>query len=78
MVCNHNQAGDVEPNWKSEEVPNANAEPVKVVVGKTFKQMVDDSTKDGGCLGSILDYQVEYSVLALQSIHFGYPSLKTY
>mmetsp|Transcript_14501 Transcript_14501/g.31028 ORF Transcript_14501/g.31028 Transcript_14501/m.31028 type:complete len:488 (-) Transcript_14501:250-1713(-) len=39
-------AGEVEPNWKSEEVPESNAEPVKVVVGKTFKQMVDESSTD--------------------------------
>jgi len=39
-------AGRAEPNWKSEEVPESNTDAVKVVVGKTFKEIVDDPTKD--------------------------------
>ena len=34
------QAGEVEPDLKSEEPPASNSEPVKVVVGKTFNDIV--------------------------------------
>lgn len=34
------------PFYKSEEIPAANNEPVKVVVGKTFNDIVLDETKD--------------------------------
>lgn len=40
------QGGAIQPTLKSEEVPAANDEPVKVVVGKTFEEIVLDDTKD--------------------------------
>jgi len=39
-------AGKVDSYVKSEAVPETNDDPVKVVVGKTFKDIVLDSTKD--------------------------------
>lgn len=38
--------GKLTPFLKSEEVPAENNEPVKVIVGKTFKDIVLDETKD--------------------------------
>jgi len=40
------KAGEVEPFIKSEPIPEANDEAVKVVVGKTFEAIVNDPTKD--------------------------------
>lgn len=40
------QAGQVEQFLKSAPVPESNDEPVKVAVGKTFKEMVMDSDKE--------------------------------
>lgn len=40
------RAGEVEKFLKSSEVPENNDEPVKVVVGKTFKEMVLNSEKE--------------------------------
>ena len=40
------ESGKVQPSLKSEEVPEANEEPVKVVVGKTLKDEVFTSDKD--------------------------------
>lgn len=40
------EAGEVEPYIKSEPIPETNDEPVKVVVGKTFDEIVNDPTKD--------------------------------
>jgi hypothetical protein len=37
--------GQVEPFLKSAPIPEANDEPVKVVVGKTFKELILDSSK---------------------------------
>jgi len=39
-------AKELEEYIKSEPLPASNNEPVKVVVGKNFKQIVDDETKD--------------------------------
>jgi protein disulfide-isomerase A1 len=39
-------AGEVEPSVKSEEIPETNDGPVKVVVGKNFNEIVQDPTKD--------------------------------
>ncbi|GFO44763.1 protein disulfide-isomerase [Plakobranchus ocellatus] len=39
-------AGKVEPFVKSEPVPESNDEPVKVVVGKNFDEIVNDKEKD--------------------------------
>ncbi|KAG0198463.1 protein disulfide-isomerase precursor [Mortierella sp. GBA30] len=39
-------AGTVEPSLKSEEIPETNDGPVKVVVGKSYKDIVEDQTKD--------------------------------
>lgn len=39
-------AGNIEPYIKSEPVPETNDGPVKVVVGKTFNEIVNDETKD--------------------------------
>jgi len=39
-------SGKVSPFYKSEEVPASNDAPVKIVVGKNFKDIVLDSTKD--------------------------------
>jgi len=38
--------GEVEPTIKSEEVPADNSQPVKVVVAKSFNDIVMDATKD--------------------------------
>ena len=40
------EAGKIEPTLKSEEVPDSNAEPVRVVVGKTLKEEVFQAEKD--------------------------------
>lgn len=40
------EAGKIEPTLKSEEVPESNEEPVRVVVGKTLKDEVFQSGKD--------------------------------
>ncbi|KAJ1562284.1 protein disulfide-isomerase precursor, partial [Cladochytrium tenue] len=39
-------AGELEPSLKSQAVPETNEEPVKVVVGTTFNEIVMDKTKD--------------------------------
>ncbi|XP_072038113.1 protein disulfide-isomerase A3-like isoform X2 [Amphiura filiformis] len=39
-------AGDVEPYLKSDPIPESNDDPVKVVVGKNFNDIVMDDTKD--------------------------------
>merc|ERR1712034_303499 len=39
-------AGKLKPYVKSEPVPESNDEPVKVVVGETFNEIVNDPTKD--------------------------------
>jgi len=39
-------SGDLPPTIKSEEIPADNTGPVKVVVAKTFEQIVNDPTKD--------------------------------
>jgi protein disulfide-isomerase A1 len=39
-------AGNLEPTIKSEEIPADNSGPVKVVVAKTFDQIVNDPSKD--------------------------------
>ena len=36
----------LKPHFKSEEIPEKNDEPVKVLVGKNFEKVVLDSTKD--------------------------------
>jgi protein disulfide-isomerase A1 len=38
--------GKIEPTLKSEPIPETNDEPVKVVVGKTFEELVRDTEKD--------------------------------
>lgn len=38
--------GKIEPSLKSEAIPESNSEPVKVIVGKTFDEIVNDKTKD--------------------------------
>jgi len=38
--------GKLEPTIKSEPIPESNSEPVKVVVAKSFSQIVGDTTKD--------------------------------
>ena len=38
--------GKLQPYFRSEAIPETNDEPVKVVVGKTFNDIVMDSTKD--------------------------------
>lgn len=38
--------GKIKPYLKSEKIPEANDGPVKVVVGETFNQIVNDPTKD--------------------------------
>jgi len=43
---NNFKSGNVQPTFKSEEIPEENNEPVKVIVGKSFKDIVLDSTKD--------------------------------
>merc|ERR1739838_1018391 len=35
-------AGDIEPELQSEEIPEENDEPVKIIVGKNFKDIVND------------------------------------
>jgi protein disulfide isomerase len=40
------KAGKLAPFLKSEEIPATNDEPVKVVVGKSFSEIVADPTKD--------------------------------
>jgi protein disulfide isomerase len=40
------EAGKVEPTLKSEEVPESNEEPVRVIVGKTLKEEVFAADKD--------------------------------
>merc|ERR1711920_1181783 len=40
------ESGEIQPDLKSEEVPEKNDEPVKVVVGKTMKEMVFTADKD--------------------------------
>jgi protein disulfide-isomerase A1 len=39
-------AGKVQKFYKSEEIPETNDEPVKVVVGKSYDSIVKDSSKD--------------------------------
>jgi protein disulfide-isomerase A1 len=39
-------AGELEPTIKSEEIPAENNGPVKVIVAKSFDQIVNDATKD--------------------------------
>jgi protein disulfide-isomerase A1 len=39
-------AGELEPTIKSEEIPADNNGPVKVIVAKSFDQIVNDATKD--------------------------------
>ena len=39
-------SGNLQPFYKSEAIPEANDEPVKVVVGKSFQSIVLDETKD--------------------------------
>lgn len=39
-------AGEVDPTGKSEPVPEKNDEPVKVVVGDSWKNIVEDTSKD--------------------------------
>jgi len=39
-------AGEVEPSFKSQDIPENNNEPVKVVVGKQFDEIVYDKEKD--------------------------------
>ena len=39
-------SGKVQPNIKSEPIPEKNDEPVKVIVGKTFDEIVLDNSKD--------------------------------
>lgn len=39
-------AGKVEPFYRSEPIPEKNDAPVKVIVGKTFKPMVEESDDD--------------------------------
>jgi protein disulfide-isomerase A1 len=39
-------AGDLQPTIKSEEIPADNSGPVKVVVAKSFEDIVNDATKD--------------------------------
>jgi protein disulfide-isomerase A1 len=41
------QDGKIEAYVKSDEIPEKNDEPVKVVVRKSFNQMVLDSGKNG-------------------------------
>ena len=38
--------GKLQPFYRSEPIPESNNEPVKVVVGKTFNEIVNDNTKD--------------------------------
>jgi len=38
--------GKLAPSLKSEPIPESNAEPVKVIVGKQFEEIVKDETKD--------------------------------
>jgi len=40
------EAGQLTPHLKSEEIPATNDEPVKVLVGKNFHEIVMDDTKD--------------------------------
>ena len=40
------RSGEVEPFFKSAPVPESNDEPVKVIVGKTFKELVLDTDKE--------------------------------
>jgi len=37
--------GEIEPFLKSAPIPESNDEPVKVIVGKTFKELVLDTDK---------------------------------
>jgi protein disulfide-isomerase A1 len=39
-------AGKIAPSLKSEPIPEKNDEPVKVIVGKQFEEIVKDKTKD--------------------------------
>lgn len=43
----HLQDGKLKPFIKSEDVPETNDEPVKVVVAKSLRDMVLDSKKNG-------------------------------
>lgn len=40
------KAGTLKATFKSEEIPDKNDEPVKVIVGKTWDSIVKDNTKD--------------------------------
>lgn len=40
------KAGTIKPTFKSEEIPEKNDEPVKVIVGKNWETLVADKTKD--------------------------------
>jgi len=40
------KAGKLEKYFKSEEIPEKNDDAVKVIVGKTFKELVIDNDKD--------------------------------
>lgn len=40
------KTGTIRPHLKSEEIPEKNDQPVKVLVGKNFEQIVYDETKD--------------------------------
>jgi hypothetical protein len=40
------EAGELQPHIKSEEVPEENDGPVKVIVASQFKELVEDSDKD--------------------------------
>lgn len=42
---NYNE-GKLQPYYRSEPIPETNDEPVKVVVGKSFNDIVLDPTKD--------------------------------
>lgn len=48
------QEGKVEAYVKSDEIPEKNDEPVKVVVRKSFNQMVLDSKKNGIKISPVL------------------------
>lgn len=39
-------AGEMQPTTKSESIPEKNDEPVKIVVGESWKTLVEDDTKD--------------------------------
>ena len=49
---------------KSDEIPENNDEPVKVVVRKSFNQMVLDSGKNGMCR----DFQLSFCIVAMDAV----------